>query len=113
MPSVNGSYWFLTALAAQLYMIMYLVMFLAAFKLRKLHPNHRGPFRIPGGWFGMSLVGGMGIIGVVVTLIVSFIPPDNINVGSSFIYEISLILGLIVMCLPPFINLWWVAKSEQ
>ena len=27
MPSVNGSYWLLTAMAAQLYMLMYLLMF--------------------------------------------------------------------------------------
>src|SRR3546814_3020480 len=34
MPSVNGSYWLLAALAAQLYMLMYLLMFAAAIKLR-------------------------------------------------------------------------------
>lgn len=103
MPSVNGSYWFLTALAAQLYMLMYLLMFLAAFKLRRAYPNHRGKFRIPGGNKGLFLIGGMGIIGVLITLIVSFIPPEGVNIGSVYSYELALITGLILMCMPPIL----------
>lgn len=106
MPSVNGSYWLLTALAAQLYMLMYLIMFIAAIKLTISAPNHPRPFRIPGGLTGMLLVAGIGIIGTVTTLIVSFIPPDGINVGSASRYELMLVSGLILMCLPPFIATW-------
>lgn len=104
MPSVNGSYWLLTALAAQLYMLMYLLMFAAAIKLRISMPHHPRPFCIPGGMPGLLLVTGVGILGVVTTLIVSFIPPDNINVGSIARYEMTLVAGLVLMCLPPFIS---------
>ncbi|KTD07449.1 APC family permease [Legionella jamestowniensis] len=106
MPSVNGSYWLLTALAAQLYMLMYLLMFFAAFKLRVSAPSHPRAFRIPGGIIGMSLVGGVGIVGCLTTLVVSFMPPEGINVGSVSRYELTLIAGLIFMCLPPFISTW-------
>lgn len=106
MPSVNGSYWLLTALAAQLYMLMYFIMFLAAVKLRLSEPTHHRPFKIPGGLFGMFFVGGVGIIGVLTTLGVSFIPPADINVGSLLRYELTLILGLLIMCAPPFIGSW-------
>jgi len=111
MPSVNGSYWLLTALAAQLYMLMYGVMFLAAIKLRLRFPNHRGPFRIPGGLMGLVLVSGIGLVGVLTTLVVSFIPPSGINVGSVFSYESTLVGGLIAMCLPPFVSAWWVSRT--
>ncbi|MDI9818912.1 MULTISPECIES: APC family permease [unclassified Legionella] len=104
MPSVNGSYWLLTALAAQLYMLMYLIMFAAAIKLRLSLPEHPRAFRIPGGMPGMLLVGGVGIVGVLTTLAVSFIPPEGINVGTVARYESILIIGLILMCLPPFIS---------
>ncbi|PPJ44606.1 amino acid permease, partial [Rhizobium sp. KAs_5_22] len=67
MPSVNGSYWLLTALAAQLYMLMYFIMFAAAIKLRISEPNHHRPFKIPGGIAGMLFVAGVGIIGVCAT----------------------------------------------
>ena len=104
MPSVNGSYWLLTALAAQLYMLMYLLMFLAAIKLRLSAPDHPRAFRIPGGIVGLCFVAGVGMIGVLTTLVVSFIPPDGINVGSVLHYEMMLVFGLVLMCSPPFIS---------
>lgn len=103
MPSVNGSYWLLTALAAQLYMIMYLIMFAAAIKLRLCMPEHHRTFKIPGGLPGLLFVALVGMIGTLTTLAVSFMPPDEINVGSVAQYEITLLLGLMVMCLPPFL----------
>jgi amino acid transporter len=106
MPSVNGSYWLLTALAAQLYMLMYLLMFLAAIKLRLTAPNQSRPFRIPGGLPGLLFVAGIGIIGVLTTLVISFIPPEGINIGTIFHYEMTLVGGLIFMCSPPFLSVW-------
>ena len=106
MPTVNGSYWLLTALAAQLYMLMYLLMFAAAIKLRIRQPEQARGFRIPGGLPGLLFVCGVGIIGVTTTLVVSFMPPDGINVGSVGRYELTLVSGLLLMCLPPFISTW-------
>lgn len=104
MPSVNGSYWLLTALAAQLYMLMYLLMFAAAIKLRISAANQPRPFRIPGGLFGLLFVASVGAIGALITLFVSFMPPADINVGSTLRYEFTLVFGLLIMCLPPFIR---------
>ncbi|MBA2657554.1 MAG: amino acid permease [Tatlockia sp.] len=106
MPSVNGSYWFLTALAAQLYMLMYLLMFAAVIKLRFSAPEQPRAFRIPGGLPGIIFVAGVGSIGALTTLVVSFMPPEGINVGSVLCYEITLVVGLLLMCLPPFISAW-------
>lgn len=113
MPSVNGSYWLLTALAAQLYMLMYFIMFLAAIKLRLSERTHHRPFKIPGGLFGMLCVAGMGILGVLVTLAVSFMPPQEINVGSVTRYELTLAIGLFLMCLPPFLCTWLRTKARK
>ncbi|MBA3536809.1 MAG: amino acid permease [Tatlockia sp.] len=106
MPSVNGSYWLLTALAAQLYMLMYLLMFAAAIKLRFSAPKQPRAFQIPGGIAGIIFVAGVGSIGAITTLVVSFMPPDGINVGSVMRYEFTLVIGLLIMCLPPFISSW-------
>lgn len=103
MPSVNGSYWFLTALAAQLYMLMYLLMFAAGIKLRLSAPNHHRPFRIPGGVFGFWLISIMGISGASLTFFVSFMPPDHIDVGNTLYYEGMLLFGLVLMSAPPLI----------
>ena len=99
MPSVNGSYWLLTALAAQLYMFMYLLMFSAGIYLRYKHPEKIRPFKVRGIW----VVAGAGILGSLLTVVIGFVPPSNINIGSTLHYELLLIVGLIIMTLPPFI----------
>lgn len=103
MPSVNGTYWLLTALAAQLYMFMYILMFAAAIVLRIKHADTPRAFRIPGGLWGLLAVCALGILGAITTIAVGFIPPESINVGSTWHYESLLLSGLIIMCLPPFI----------
>lgn len=100
MPSVNGSYWLLTDLSTQLYMLMYIIMFIAALCLRKKFISNAQTFRIPGGKFGLWLVSILGLMGCVITLIVGFIPPDGINVGSVMHYEMIFTGGLIAMTLP-------------
>ena len=113
MPSVNGSYWFLTALAAQLYMLMYLLMFITGIALRIKAPSQPRAFRIPGGITGMLLVAGLGIFGVLMTLGVSFIPPTGIDIGGAARYEMFLVFGLFVLCLPPFITAWCASRKMR
>lgn len=102
MPSINGSYWLLTALAAQLYMLMYLMMFAAALVLRfKQSVERRSGFVIPGGTIGIILVCGAGLLAAMVTLVIGFIPPSAINVGSVQQYEAFLVVGLLLMTVIP------------
>ena len=81
-------------------------MFIAAIKLRIKSPRQPRAFRIPGGLLGLCAVAGTGIVGVLTTLVVSFIPPAGIDVGSISRYELTLIFGLLLMCSPPYISNW-------
>ncbi|WP_259430911.1 APC family permease [Coxiella burnetii] len=113
LPSVNASYWLLTALASQLYMFMYILMFTAAIRLRyKRNYEKRKGFLIPGGQWGIWIVAIAGLIGSITTLIIGFIPPNNIAVGSTLHYETLLIAGLIVMSLPPFL-MYFKARKQM
>jgi amino acid transporter len=107
MPSVSSSYWLLTALAAQLYMLMYVLLFAAGIRLRfkEQHKHIKRPFRIPGKNYGILICGLAGIMGSLLTFCIGFIPPQNIIEGSASMlrYEMILIAGLIAMILPPFI----------
>jgi amino acid transporter len=103
MPSVSGSYWLLTALAAQLYMLMYLLMFAAIIKLRRDEVLAHANFKIPGKTFGLIIVVGAGIIGCVLTFAVSFLLPPQINVGDVYQYHVLQTLGLILMAAPPLV----------
>ncbi|OGT68872.1 MAG: transporter [Gammaproteobacteria bacterium RIFCSPHIGHO2_12_FULL_45_9] len=110
MPSVNGSYWFLTALTAELYMIMYIFMFVAAIRLRYIRSKQVG-FCIPGGrvW-GMWLVAGAGLLGTIVTIIVGFMPPAGIDVGGTVHYQMMLVGGLLVLGVPPW---YWAVRRAR
>src|SRR5205823_3596591 len=54
MPSASSAFWILSAMSAQLYLLMYILMFLAAIKLRYSHPHvercYRIPYHMPGIW---------------------------------------------------------------
>jgi len=100
MPSVNGSYWLLTDLSTQLYVLMYVLMFAAAIALKYKLSSKAKAFTIPGGIVGMWVVCLLGLFGCIVTLIVGFIPPEGINVGSAAHYEIVFTSGIVAMILP-------------
>ncbi|MFN3234115.1 MAG: APC family permease [Gammaproteobacteria bacterium] len=100
MPTVNASYWLLTDLSTQLYMLMYLLMFVSAIRLRFKYPDQERPFAIPFGKFGTCVVGLLGLFGCVVTLIVGFFPPDSIDVGGHMHYIIAFTSGIVIMIAP-------------
>jgi amino acid transporter len=100
MPSVNGSYWLLTALSTQLYVLMYVLMFCAALVLKYKFIPEPGTFVIPGGKTGMWLACLSGLTGCVMTLCVGFIPPAGIDVGGVWHYEIVFCSILTAMITP-------------
>lgn len=101
MPTVNAAFWILTALVAQAYLVMYLLMFAAAIKLRYTKAHVLRPYRIPGGKIGIWLVAGSGILSSLFAIIISFFPPDQISIGGSTFYFTFLISGLCLICLTP------------
>ena len=103
LPSVNSSYWVLTALATQLYMIMYLLMFLAAIRLRYTYPNVTRTFKVPGGIQGLWFVAGLGAVTSIAVLVVGFLPPIGFDYSSIERYEAILIIGLVLLAAPPLV----------
>lgn len=101
MPSINSAYWIITVLVAQVYLVMYILMFAAAIKLRYSRPRVIRAYRIPGGNFGMWIVAGLGILSSFFTLIVGFFPPPQIPTGNTTFYVTFLIIGVVLICLAP------------
>lgn len=112
MPSVNGSYWLLTALSTQLYILMYVIMFFAAIVLKKKMKKQSQAFSIPGGKIGMWCVSGLGLAGCMMTLLVGFIPPQGIDVGGVLHYEVIFVGGLIMMMMPVIFFYWYQNKVK-
>jgi amino acid transporter len=104
MPSVNTSYWMLTALTTQLTVLMYLLMLSSAIRLRYTEPDTPRPYRIPGGrYLGMWVVAGMGIVGSAFGLVIGFFPPSGIPHWPTPIYIGAMLIGIVICSLPPFL----------
>jgi glutamate:GABA antiporter len=96
-------YWILSDLTAQLALLFYVILFAAAIRLRYKTPKNPNAFRIPGGKFGIWLVGGIGIMTCVIAIGLGFIPPDGVKIGNIFVYESILIGGIVVFSVLPFL----------
>lgn len=103
MPSVSSSYWLLTAMTAQLAMLVYVMLFAAAIYLRYKRPLAARAYRVPFGQIGIWLFGLFGIVSCMGAIILGFVPPAQINVGDVTTYELLLIGGVVAFCLPPFL----------
>lgn len=102
VPSVSTSYWMLSAVTAEIVIIMYGLMFAAVIRLRYSQPDVPRPYRIPGGLPGVWIVGGLGLLGCAVSFFLGFIPPSQLKTGSPIVYVALLALAVVVLSLPPF-----------
>lgn len=101
LPSVQAAYQILSQLTVILYLVMYLLMFAAGIRLRITQPNRPRPFQVPGGKWGMFIFGGLGFVGSLLAFTLSFIPPDQIPVGSPVLYVgILVVLASISIAIP-------------
>lgn len=113
MPTVSSSYWLLTAMTAQLAMLVYIALFAAAIYLRYKQTQVSHAYRIPGGKIGIWILGITGIIACVSAILLGFVPPSQIAIGNIYVYESILLIGCIVLCLPPFIIYSWNTRIEN
>ncbi|MER2133089.1 MAG: putative glutamine/gamma-aminobutyrate antiporter GadC [Arthrobacter sp.] len=103
LPSVQAAYQILSQLTVILYLVMYLLMFAAAIYLRYSQPNRPRPYRVPGGDLGMWIFGGVGFLGSLMAFVFSFIPPDQISVGSPETYVGILVGGAVLLIILPMV----------
>jgi putative glutamate/gamma-aminobutyrate antiporter len=103
MPTVSSAFWILSALSAQSYLIMYILMFISAIRLRYTKPHVPRAYRVPYQYRGMWLTSSIGILASVSAIALAFVPPSQLNVGSLFFYDSFLIIGLFIMCAIPLL----------
>ncbi|MCH9609614.1 MAG: Glutamate/gamma-aminobutyrate antiporter [Chlamydiales bacterium] len=104
LPNINIAYWMLNALAAQMYILMYLLLLASGIVLRYRKPHVNRAYRIPFGNTGMWIAVIIGAAASLFAMIVSFFPPIyRFQVESVLRYEILLIGGLLISCLVPLV----------
>jgi amino acid transporter len=97
IPDVSSAYWIFSVITTQVYLIMYLLMFVAAARLRRRHPDHPRGYRAP----MLIAMCGIGFAASLAALLIGFIPPSQFGGGNVGVYIVvvaggALGLGLLV-----------------
>ena len=103
LDDVNTAFFLITAITVGTYIVMYMMMYAAAIKLRYSQPNLERMFEIPGGMPGIWAVAGLGFTAVSAALFLSFIPPDQLPVGSPATYIILVTTGTVLFTIVPLL----------
>ncbi len=107
LPTLNEAFWMLVAMVSELYLLMYVLMFAAAIKLRYSRPDVDRPYKIPGKNVGMWFVSGLGLLSCLFTMFIGILPPKHITITNQTTYVIIMVLGLILFSLGPAIILFF------
>jgi amino acid transporter len=108
IPTVREAYWLLSVMTAQLAVLFYILLFLAALRLRYKPGCQSRVYRIPGEKWGIWIVAGLGLFACIAIFIIGFFPPAGVTVGSFLKFDAILIVGILLFCLPPY----FVAKAQ-
>ncbi|MFD9886859.1 APC family permease [Streptomyces alboflavus] len=84
---VSSAYWMFSVITVQIYLIAYLLMFVAVVRLRATQPHVRRGFVVP----AVTLVAGVGFVASACALGIGFVPPDQF--GNAPLWRYLLIVG--------------------
>lgn len=99
IPNVNTAFIALVDMAAALYLIMYMMMFASALRLRRTQPQVKRNYRVK--W--MPLVAGVGFVSCAAALVLSFIPPTGFTAMPPALYPVVVGTVVVVLAAPPLL----------
>lgn len=108
--NVNLVFLVLTSTAVLLYSLMYLLMFVAAIRLRYTHPHIPRPYRVPGGNWGIWLLGIIGMLTAISCFAIGFIPPPSLPFSIKS-FEGLMVVAVILALLVPF-SVWFLRRKK-
>lgn len=99
VPDGQTAFVTLVDMAAALYLVMYVLMFAAAIRLRRTQPDDLRTYRTP----AMRLVAGIGLVACVAAFVMAFIRPEGFTGLSGVGYALVVGVVVIVLGVPPLI----------
>ena len=102
IPSVSRAYWIFAALATEVYLIMYVLMFVAAANLRRRQPEHPRGYRVP----ALATICAVGTIASISACLIGLLPPSQLGHANVPLYALALLAGVVLIgVLPPVLLL--------
>jgi len=104
MPNLNIGFWVSNALAVCVYFFMYGLLLLAGIYLRYKEPDVDRKFKIPGpGNLGMWIVVIIGLATLIFGLVLTILPPAQLNIKDPVSYVVILSTSVLVLVAIPFL----------
>lgn len=101
LPSINSIYWLFTALSTELYLVMYVFLFIAAIQLKQKYLTRPRHFSVPGGRIGYYATCVLGLVGCLISLVVGFFPPEeSLDMGGALQFRLIFACGIVLMMIP-------------
>ncbi|MFJ9131235.1 APC family permease [Streptomyces sp. NPDC102340] len=91
--NVSSQYWMFSVITIQIYLVAYLLMFVAVVRLRRSQPDVPRGFVVP----AVTAVAGVGFVASVLALVIGFVPPDQYDTGPLWRYLLIVGGGLLVL----------------
>ena len=102
IPGVNSAYWAMLSLLTHIYLVAYLILIFAAFKLRnRLFKDNGYESLKKKVLFGIA--GTVGIVTIISIELVTFLEPGNIGPGQEYLYTAGMIFGMSVIIAIPLL----------
>ncbi len=89
VPSVSSAYWILSVMTTQVYLIMYVLMFNSARRLRRSQPDVKRGFTAP----RLGLLCIIGAAASTAAFVIGFVPPSQFESGSPGVYVLIILAG--------------------
>jgi amino acid transporter len=100
---VQVAFWLMNVVPTMLYIVMYMLMFAAAVRLRYSHADVPRRYQVPFGRFGIWALAIMGSSAGLVALVFGFIPTDRVAEDQRVTYISMVATGFIVFTMLPFV----------
>ncbi len=97
IPDVSRDYWIFAVMATQVYLIMYVLMFIAAVRLRRKQPDHARGYRAP----ALRILCLVGAVSSVAALLLGFIAPSQFGHSNPLLYALFILGGILVIGIVP------------
>src|SRR3954469_1589173 len=102
VPSVSSAYWILSVMTTQVYLVVYLLMFVAARRLRRDQPDVKRGYTAP----ALGVLCTVGFVASAAAILIGFVPPSQFANGSDGIYVLLILAGTVLLgLLPPWLFL--------
>lgn len=108
VPTVSRAYWIFAALATEVYLIMYVLMFVAARNLRRRAPEHPRGYRAP----ALIMICLVGVVASLAACIIGLLPPSQLGHESTPVYASAMLAGVLVLGVLPPVLLYRLRRPE-